>query len=184
MQSLKIEDLIVPIAEYATVSQDATLYDAIQALTKAQAEFDQSKYMHRAILVLDEKGEVVGKLSKIDVIRGLEPNYKNIGQFPDLKHWGLSKETASNILKELQLWQKPLKDICKKANSIHVRDIMSTPEDGEYVSREATLDEAIHQLVIGQHQSLLVVDDQKVTGILRLSDIFSAIAQLINQCEV
>lgn len=184
MHSFKVEDIIVPIEEYATVSQDATLYDAIQALTKAQADFDQAKYKHRAILVLGEKGEVVGKLSKIDVIRGLEPNYKKIGKSTDLKHWGLSKEAATNILQDLQLWQKPLKDICKKANTIHARDIMSTLEDGEYVSKEATLDEAIHQLVIGQHQSLLVVDDRKVIGILRLSDVFSTITQIINQCEL
>lgn len=184
MQSIEIKDIIVPIDEYATVSQDATLYDAIQALSKAKLEFDQSRDKHRAILVLDDDKNVIGKLSQIDVIRGLEPGYKNLAQFPKIKHWALSKETASNILKDLQLWQEPLTDLCKKSASIHVSDIMHTPKSGEYVSQHATLDEAMHQLVMGQHQSLLVVnvENQKVIGILRLTDVFSTVAGIINQC--
>ena len=185
MASLKIKDIIVPINEYATVSQGATLHDAIQALAKTQAEFDQSRDKHRAILVLDNDDKVVGKLSQIDVIRGLEPGYKKVEQSLDMKHWALRKEDVSNILKDLHLWQTPLKDIFKKSDTIQVSDVMHTPEDGEYVSQDASLDEAMHQLVIGQHQSLLVVDanDYKVIGILRLTDVFSTIAKVISQDE-
>lgn len=186
MQSLKIKDLVVPIAEYATVNQDATLYDAIQALEKAQAEFDKSRDKHRAILVLNNDNNVIGKLSQIDVIRGLEPGYRNVDKIHEMKHWALSRDTASSILEDLQLWQEPLKDIFSKSDSIHVSDVMHTPHDGEYVSQDASLDEAMHQLVVGQHQSLLIVDagGQNVIGILRLTDVFRAIAQCINDGPV
>ena len=75
MKNLHVKDLMIPLAEYATVSQDATLFDAIQALKKAQAKFDQNRYPHRAILVYDEDKKVVGKLSQMDIIKSLEPNY-------------------------------------------------------------------------------------------------------------
>ena len=45
---------------------------------------------------------------------------------------------------------------------------------------DATLDEAVHQLVVGHHQSLLVTDAEKnVVGVLRLTDVFSEICNLI-----
>ncbi len=175
---------MVPIAEYATVSQEATLSEAIMALEHAQAEFDQARYKHRAILVLDSENQVIGKLSQLDVIRGLEPGYRDVASTPKVRNWAFSQQTLETMFKDRQLWQKPLKDICKKASEIHVSDIMYTPAEGEYVSQEATLDEAIHQLVMGHHQSLLVYDDKKVIGILRLSDVFSALIQIINQCEI
>lgn len=183
MQSLKVKDIMVPTSEYTTVSEDASLYDAIKVLGRAQAEFSQAENKHRAILVLDGAGKVVGKLSQIDVLRGLEPGYRDVKPPAEIKHWALSKETISNMMKDLQLWQRPLKDICKKSGRIYVRDVMYSPAEGEYVSQQASLDEAIHQLVIGHHQSLLVVEDNNVTGILRLTDVFSSLIQIIDQCE-
>lgn len=184
MEAVRVKDIMVPIDEYTNVSQEATLYEAIVALGKAQVNFDQAHYHHRAVLVLSDDGQVVGKLSQMDVIRGLEPGYRNKDNFPEIKHWALSRATLAAMMEDLKLWQEPLKDICRKSASIHVRDIMYTPEEGEYVDQDASLNEAIHQLVVGSHQSLLVLKDNRVTGILRLVDVFSALLQIVNECEI
>lgn len=184
MKSLKVEDIMVPTSEYTTVNVDTSLYEAIKILENAQVEFNQEKNKHRAVLVLDSDNRVVGKLGYIDVLRGLEPGYRDVKPPAELKHWALSQETISRMMKDLNLWQKPLKDICRKSTSIFVRDIMYTPAEGEYVSQQASLDEAIHQLVIGHHQSLLVVENGNVTGILRLTDVFRSLAEIVNQCEI
>ena len=55
MKTVIVKELMVPLEEYATVPQEANLYDAVLALEKAQKAFDPSKHKHRAILVLDEK---------------------------------------------------------------------------------------------------------------------------------
>lgn len=68
--------------------------------------------------------------------------------------------------------------------SIEVKDVMYTPADGEYVPEDATLDEGIHQLVIGHRQSLLVTRDSKVVGVLRLSDVFSQICKIIESLDL
>ena len=51
-----VKDLMVPLSEYATVTEGSTLFEAVMALEKAQEEFDSnhSKYHHRAVLVLDK----------------------------------------------------------------------------------------------------------------------------------
>lgn len=185
MKSLKIKDILVPVNKYATVYDDATFFDAVQALAKSQTESDHSNDKHPAVLVLDQEDNVIGKISQIDVIRSLEPKYNNIENFPELNHWALSKETANKMLMELQLWQKPLKDICKISSSNNAIDVMHTPEDGEYVNINGSLDEAVNQLVIGHHHSLLVTDDDnRVVGVLRLNDIFRSIVEIIDQCTV
>jgi hypothetical protein len=61
MKTVSIKELMVPLNEYATVSEDATLADAIQALDHAQETFCQNKYRHRAILVLDKNQQPMGK---------------------------------------------------------------------------------------------------------------------------
>ena len=52
-----VRDLMVPLDEYATVGEEATLWEAVIALEKAQEDLDRSfyKYLHRAILVLDKE---------------------------------------------------------------------------------------------------------------------------------
>jgi len=47
------------------------------------------------------------------------------------------------------------------------------------------MDEAIHQLVLGHHQSLLVTGkDGDIVGILRLTDVFSTISQSMYECGI
>ena len=65
MKTLLVKDLMVPLAEYATVFEDASLSDAIDALEKAQSQFDKSRYRHRAVLVCEKKtNKVLGKISE------------------------------------------------------------------------------------------------------------------------
>ena len=78
MKNYTVSDLMVPLSEYATVSEDATLCDAILALEKAQEEFDQTRYRHRAILVFDKNNRIVGKISQLDALKALEPKYAEL----------------------------------------------------------------------------------------------------------
>jgi len=89
-----------------------------------------------------------------------------------------------SMLVQYHLWESPLKDICGKAGEKRVMDFMYAPTEGEYVSLEATLDEAIHQLVLGQHQSLLVTQNNEIVGILRLTDVFAAVFHVMKQCSI
>jgi predicted transcriptional regulator len=75
-------------------------------------------------------------------------------------------------------------DICRKAADVKVKDFMYTPGEGEFVDEEASLTEGIHQLVMGHHQSLLVTREEKIVGVLRLTDVFKEVFRLMKSCEV
>ena len=183
MQPATIKELMMSLEEYPTVGQEATLYETILALEEAHKRFDQNRPKHRAILVLDQNSRVIGKLDLLNFLRGLEPKYAEI---KDLEQPGtiFTPEFMKSVLQKYSLWQKPLDDICKKAARIKVKDIMYTPGEGEFIPEGATLNEAIHQLVMGRHQSLLVTSGKNVVGILRLSDVFEKICEMIKACNL
>jgi len=181
---MKVKDLMVPLADYATVSQDAVLFEVVLALESADEQFDQARYRHRAVLVYDARKEVIGKVSMLDVLRSLDPQYQDLGNIDMLTRFGLGPGLIKTMTKEFSLLQKPLDEICKKSARIRVRDIMHTPTKGEYVDEDASLNEAIHQLAIGLHQSLLVTRDGGIVGILRLTDVYRQITAMIKACEL
>jgi CBS domain-containing protein len=183
METLTVKDLMVPLSRYATVSEDATLGEAVKSLKMAQKEFDQTRDKHRAILITDKDNRIVGKLSQLDVIRALEPKYMKIDNPKSLSRFGFSQDYLKYTLKEHHLWENALDDICKKAAKLIVKHFMYSPTEGEFVEENASLNEAIHQLVMGRHQSLLVTRGNDIVGILRLTDVFREISNKISSCS-
>lgn len=179
MEIITVEDLMVPIEEYATVNEDATLYEAVKALEKAQEELDRKRYhyLHRAILVLDKNRKVLGKISQLDVLRALEPKYKGMGDMRHLSRTGFSLDFIKSMMEKYALCEVPFTEMCREAGNLKVKDYMYKPEEGEYVEIDASLCEAIHILVMGQHQKLLVTRDGEIVGILRLTDVFKEVFQ-------
>jgi CBS domain-containing protein len=186
VKSYKVKDLMVPLSEYATVTENATLYDAVLALEEAQENFEDkhTRYRHRAILMLDKNGKVVGKLSQLDVLRALEPKYQDMIQGQGSQRFGFTKKFMQSMLEDYSLFANPLDDICRKAGEQPVNKFMHTPTEGEYISEDASLEVAIHQLIMGQHQSLLVTRDDKIVGILRLTDVFAAVFHKMKECFI
>lgn len=177
--------MMVPLADYAAVLQDATLSEAVVALKEAQEHFDQNRYRHRAILVLDQRRNVVGKVSQLDVLKALEPKYRGLGDVDKLEGlYGLRAGVIKQMISDHGLWKQPLDDICRKAAALKVRDIMYTPTEGEYVPEDATLNEGVHRLILGRHQSLLVTRGKEIVGILRLTDVFHRVSDLIAACGI
>ena len=177
---------MVPLEEYATVSMDATLKDAVDALEKAQQELDRKryKYLHRAVLVLNKNKEVVGKISQMDILRGLEPKYKDIGDTRRVSLSGFSAQFLKSMMDSQSLWVHPLKDICNKAAKTKVKDIMAILTEGEFIDEKDSLEEAMHIMIMGHHHSLLVARDENIVGILRVTDVFNYINDLVKLCKI
>jgi CBS domain-containing protein len=178
MKTRKVRSLMVPLSEYATVSVDATLGEAVKALAQAQTNFDQTRYRHRAILVYGKGHTIVGKINQLDILLALEPKY---GKIKDkrISQLGFSRDFLDAIQEQYALFEKPLEDAAREAAAMRVADFMHTPTEGEYVEIDASLALAVHQLVIGRHQSLLVIDSKKIVGILRLTDVFREVCTVI-----
>ena len=186
MEEIRVKDLMVPLSEYSSISADASLYQAIRILEEAHREYDQKRYKYRVILVHDKNNKIVGLLSDLEALRGLEPAYREIGDVRSIALSGFSAEFLKTMAENYQLWQEPLGDICGKAVRIKVRDIEYSPLEGNCIEQDATLNEAIHRLIIGYHQNLLVVtgEEKEIIGVLRLYDVFKQIYNIVSTCEL
>lgn len=181
MKDVSVLEMMVPIAEYATVSHDATLHEAILSLEKARADFEEECYGHRSILVHDENDRIVGKLSQMDVIKALEPDFAKKLAGANLSRFGISTGYIESVLRDHDFWRLPMDQLCSTAGRQKIADIMYIPTEGEYVRSEASLQEAVHRLVLGHHHSLLVVAGNDIVGELRLADVFASVCQTMKK---
>jgi len=83
-----------------------------------------------------------------------------------------------------KFWGKPLIDVCKEAGNLKVERLIHSASKGEYVDENASLPEAIHELGLEHHQSLLVTRDNKIVGILRQADLFKEVVETLGVCQL
>jgi hypothetical protein len=184
MKTKTVKDIMTPLSEYGTISTEATLYEAAMALSEAQQEFNGDHVYHRLLLMVDQQGQVLGKLSQLDVMRALEPKGEHIEDSRLLRRFGVSREYLRPMLKQCRFWEQPLMDLCKAAGKLKVKRLLHAPLEGEFVDENASLAEAIHQLALEHHQSLLVTRGKEIVGILRQRDMFKEVVETLSVCEL
>ena len=183
MKNFIVKELMVPISEYATVPEGATLFEAVLALENAQEQFQQNRYSHRAVLIMDKNKRVIGKLSQMDFLTALEPKDTNLEQIRKFKQFGFSRKAIALQQEEYLKSSPAILDVYSKAASLGVTQFMQRPTEGEYVSETASVDVALHQLTAGSNLSLLVTRGAEITGILRLADVFAAVYHSMKDAE-
>ena len=182
MNNTTIRDLMIPVSEYPTISEDATLAEAQVALEKAQDKQNKTRHRYQTVLVLNDASQIVGKISLMDVLVGIEPKYKRFGDMALLSRFGYPAGFYDYILQNIDLLQKPLDDLCRKAASLKVKDIMSEHQINTQIDEGGTINQAIHQLVISNQHSLLVTRDKEIVGVLRLVDVAEEIGDYMKAC--
>jgi len=183
MQNKLVKDLMVPIADYAVVPEDATIREALLALDRAQQFLAPGREHHRAVLVADKRGGIIGKLGYLAFLRGLEPKYNVVGDVEKLANVGVSVEIITMMMESYRFWQDDMSIICRRAKSIRVKDVMRPIE--ESIDENQPITEALHRIIMWQSLSILVKRGETVVGIVRLSDLFAEIADAVKsqRCE-
>lgn len=173
-----------PLSEYKTISTETNLFQAALALEQVQKEFEQNPDRHKILLIADEHGDVVGKISQLDVLRVLEPKGAPLRGSRSLSRFGISEQFLKPMLNQCLFWEKPLREICKEAGQMKVKKLIHAPAAGEFVEENASLTEAIHQLALEHHQSLLVTRGKNIVGVLRQKDVFKEVFETLASCEL
>ncbi|MBU3917745.1 CBS domain-containing protein [bacterium] len=178
-----VKDLMVPISAYATVKKGATLFEAVLALEKAQENYDKTKSQHRAVLIMDNKNRIVGKLSQLNVLRAIESESNQPDNVVEIEKYGFSSKFIASLKEQSRLKGTTFKKMCLKPAGMKVEKFMKTLTDSQYVEEDTSLDVAIYQLLAGPFLSLMVVKDGSAVGVLRLTDIFLAVVDAMKDNE-
>lgn len=157
--SKKVEDIMVPIEDYSTISADATLYDAIKTLQASFHRDGKAWYGNRSVIVLDDDGNLAGILT----LRGL------------LKAVGLRElDEDANVKSESWGWY--FTERLRRESRVRVKDVMR-PLTIATINVGTDVAEAAMAVLRHQLNSLPVVKGGKPVGILRTLDIFKVIDQ-------
>lgn len=174
-----VKDVMLSLAEYAVVEEDATILDALKALKESQDRLPPGKQPHRAVLVRDRGGKIIGKLHHFAFLRALIAERKPMIEKKVLDRAGVSDELLASSMQTLDLLTGDLVDVCERASNVSVRDVYTPANQG--ISEDASLADAISSFLAHQTLSLLVRRAGATVGILRLSDLFEELARQIMQ---
>ena len=164
---------MVPLSEYPTTSEDATLHEALLALDNVNPERP-----HWIVLVLDGEGKVVGKLSQLNVLTALETNNEGMKNIAEISRFGFSQKFVTELREEAYLKSAPVDsnryadpDIMKMS----VKEFMRGIVEKDFIDESTSLATAAHQMASRRRLSMLVTREDDVVGVLRLSDVFTVV---------
>jgi CBS domain-containing protein len=160
----RVKDLMIPLEDYPHIPYWFTLRQAMAIVREAAIKFEGS-FEPRAVLVFDEKYQLMGILTLRDIIKGLEPRF--------LKETNLVKMDPSLTVLMGDLLGPQMKEHSQRPVSEVMSPIKVT------VDGNAPIVKALY-LMIKENVGLMpVIQDSKVAGMIRLSDLFGEIAKVV-----
>ena len=140
----------IMVQDYGTIRPDAPVREAVRLIYKGKVR--KTGYKPFGILVTDEIGLLIGMVSMFDVIYHLRPPFMNYD------------------VDSFTVWKGDMEPFLDKFDDLTVEQVMSTsvltasPEDHLMI--------AIDRMVKKRARRLPVVENDKILGIVYLSDIF------------
>ena len=177
MRDKKVRDTMIPISEYATVKHDAKLIDAIMTLERTREKTAGKKHHYRAVLVVDGRNRIIGKIGYLSFLKAMEPNYDKLKMEDALTRVNLNPDFINDLMENFNLWEEDFLDICNRAKRVKVTEAMK-PVD-ENIDADASLIDAMHKLIVWNTMSLLVQDKGEIIGIIRLSDVYEEMVRSV-----
>jgi CBS domain-containing protein len=160
----KVKDLMIPLEDYPHIPYWFTLRQAMAIVREAAIKFE-GNFEPRAVLVFDDKYQLMGILTLRDIIKGLEPKF--------LQETGRVKMDPSLTVFMGDLLGPNMKATSQRPVSEVMSPIQAT------VDGSAPIVKALY-LMIKENVGLMpVIQESKVVGMIRLSDLFNEIAKVV-----
>ncbi|MBU8934798.1 MAG: CBS domain-containing protein [candidate division Zixibacteria bacterium] len=179
MSANKAGDLMVPIDQYPTVDSSATILDAVIRLAESRFNSDQGRQPYQAVLIADNNGRIIGKLGQLALLKALEPRSHVVADQDTLNKAGVSDAILQTALDHFSVLQRRLSEMCQGAVAVPVRSVMRPLR--EHIDVDAPICDVIHQMVTWQTLSVLVTQQDRPVGLIRLSDLCDEVMEQMRQ---
>jgi CBS domain-containing protein len=160
----KVKDLMIPLEDYPHIPFWFTLRQAMAIVREAAVKFEGS-FEPRAVLVFDEKYQLMGILTLRDIIKGLEPRF--------MHETALVKADPNLTVLMGDLFGPGMREASQKPVSEVMSPIKVTIQGNDLLAK------AIFMMIQENVGMMPVVQDSKVAGMIRLSDLFTEISKLV-----
>ncbi|MCK9377115.1 MAG: CBS domain-containing protein [Syntrophobacterales bacterium] len=160
----RVKDLMIPLEDYPHIPYWFSLRQAMAIVRETCIKFE-GQFEPRAVLVFDEKYQLMGILTLRDIIKGLEPRF--------LHETALVKADPSLAVLMGDLFGPGLKEASQKAVSEVMSPIKATIQGNDPIAK------AVFVMIKENVGMMPVIQDSKVAGMIRLSDLFKVISDLV-----
>jgi CBS domain-containing protein len=158
------KDLMIPLEDYPHIPYWFTLRQAMAIIREASVKYEGS-FEPRAVLVFDEKYQLMGILTLRDIIIGLEPKF--------LQETSLIKMDPSLTVFVGKFFGPKMQEQSHGPVSEVMSPIKVT------ISAEDPITKPLY-LMVKENVSLIpVLEAGKVAGMLRLADLFAEISRIV-----
>jgi CBS domain-containing protein len=160
----RVKELMIPLEDYPHIPYWFTLRQAMAIVREASIKFEGT-FEPRAVLVFDEKYQLMGILTLRDIIRGLEPRF--------MQESGLIKGDPNLALLMGDLFGPGMREASQKPVSEVMSPIKITVQGSDPIAK------AIFLMIKEGVGMMPVIQDSKVAGMIRLSDLFKEISDMV-----
>ena len=163
-ETKKVKELMIPLEDYPHIPYWFTLRQAIAIVREAAIKFEGS-FEPRAVLVFDEKYQLMGILTLRDIIKGLEPRF--------MHETAMVKADPNLTVLMGDIFGPGMREASQKPVSEVMSPIKVTIQGNDPLAK------AIFMMIQENVGMMPVVQDGKVTGMVRLSDLFKEISDMV-----
>jgi len=163
-ETKKVKELMIPLEDYPHIPYWFTLRQAIAIVREAAIKFEGS-FEPRAVLVFDEKYQLMGILTLRDIIKGLEPRF--------MHETAMVKADPNLTVLMGDIFGPGMREASQKPVSEVMSPIKVTVQGNDLLAK------AISMMIQENVGMMPVVQDGKVTGMVRLSDLFKEISDMV-----
>jgi CheY-like chemotaxis protein len=171
LQKRTVRDVMIPIAEYTTLTEEHTVREAIRKLRESfTAKVSTSHIMetgHRSLLVFDRRGDLKGILSIADLLRAIMPAYLTAPK-PSM---------ADSIQYSPMFWSGMFTREVKQLAQRPIREVMSPAPLA--IAGDANLMAAAYKMIQHARRRLAVMDAGQVVGVIREQDLFFEMEKIL-----
>ncbi|MEN3028627.1 MAG: CBS domain-containing protein [Aquificaceae bacterium] len=161
----KARELMVSIEDYPTLNHKKSLKEAF-LLLKESLEAGKD---YRNVIVLGDRGELLGVLSMMDLVEGLLPSFL---REPKAYQGHLQEDPGLSLI-----WQEILADAPRVSSERKVSEVLQPVE--VFLNPEDPLTKAVYYLARHRLTLLPVVEGGKVVGVVRFLDVFKEISRVV-----
>ncbi len=160
----KVKEVMIPVQDYPHIPEWFSLRQAVAIVRESAIKF-AGVFEPRAVLVFDEKHQLVGILTLRDILKGLEPGF--------LKESELIKTDPSFVFDKGELFGPGMKSQADKLVGEFMGPIQATVQADDFLVKALSL------MVYENVGMMPVMEDDRVLGMVRLTDLFLEVSQAI-----
>jgi CBS domain-containing protein len=166
-----VRDVMVPITEYTTITEDRSVGEAVKKLRESfSAAVCTSRVMetgHRSIVVFDRQGKLKGMLAIVDLLKAIMPGYLSAPK-PSM---------ADSIQYSPMFWRGAFNREVELLARRPVGEIMSPAP--MTIQDDANLMEAAYTMVTHKLRRMVVMHGGEIVGVIREQDLFFEIERVL-----